>query len=283
MYFCNSYAKKNVHHVPRGKNCIPQNETYCYELDDRLREDQLGNTLDLTSSEGPLPDIIPLDPDTKTIWLTILRHPIDRTLSSYHYFLKLQDTERKKRFMDNDGMQFGECNNYRAPYNASLLSFLEHYPDNYVTRDLCGRHTMNNVPKWGINEFHYECAVRRLQFIFSVVLVAEMEYEWPVTLEKTLGWKRFPISSPLSSSPSLSSNFYTNDSEEEVTGKETWKKKKKEKSNRHERPDGATVASTELLGYENSSAILQMMNDMHIFDMKLYEFAKAKMANTLLF
>ena len=132
----------------------------------------------------------------------------------------------------------------KAPRNASLSSFLESYPDNYMVRDICGVSAMR-VPKWGIRAFHLECAKRRLDVVFSVVLIAESEGDWRSRLSVELGWTRFP----------------------QADGTDP---------TRHSREGGSTVAGNEIVDPE----LLATMEELHSFDMLLYEYARENFERT---
>ena len=114
MYFCNEYAKPNTPAArrPAGVNCIPPRMHYCFVPHGGEALDSLQRELSLLSSEGPMPDRVALPPGTGTIWITVLRHPLDRTLSAYHYFLTVQDLPRKRRAGDELGHVPGACGNF---------------------------------------------------------------------------------------------------------------------------------------------------------------------------
>ena len=132
-----------------------------------------------------------------------------------------------------------DVNLAQAPENASLAEFLHAYPDNYMTRDLCGESTWK-LPKWAINDFHRECATRRLDSVFSVVLVTEREEMWEPLLRKELGWTSFPNG---------------------------------DGSAKHERGDGPTSAEEEVASTPNAAQIIETIEAMHVHDMRVYEHA----------
>lgn len=108
VWFCNAWAKPNTPELlrPKSVNCIPDERLYCF-VPTAGTWDGIG----LASSEGPLPDVVPLLPPPRAVYVVVLRHPIDRTMSSYYYFLKVQNTKRKQR-AKVDGLVPGECRHY---------------------------------------------------------------------------------------------------------------------------------------------------------------------------
>jgi hypothetical protein len=76
--------------------------------------------LTFIASEGPLPDQLPLDAPFALV--TMLRRPLDRTLSSYKWWTFMN------RAMPSSP---AECRAYWAPANATLLQWLRAYPDNW--------------------------------------------------------------------------------------------------------------------------------------------------------
>ncbi|PRW60367.1 hypothetical protein C2E21_0811 [Chlorella sorokiniana] len=85
--------------------------------------------LTFVASEGPLPEALLLD-NPRLVMVTMLRRPLDRTLSSYHWW----------RFMLEAMPQApAECHAYSAPPNATLEQWLWRYPDNWQVRELLGR------------------------------------------------------------------------------------------------------------------------------------------------
>ena len=89
--------------------------------------------LEFVASEGPLPDALPLDAQN-LVWITMLRAPLDRTLSAYRWWRRMSAPESgwPQDF-------WAECRAYSAPANASLLEWLRAVPDNWMTRELIGR------------------------------------------------------------------------------------------------------------------------------------------------
>ena len=90
VYFCNAWAKQNTPASvrPKSVNCIPNEKHYCF-----VPTVGAWDGVGLASSEGPLPDIVPLLPPPRVVYVVVIRHPIDRTMSSYYYFLKVQKTK----------------------------------------------------------------------------------------------------------------------------------------------------------------------------------------------
>ena len=121
-----------------------------------------------------------------------------------------------------------------------------------MVRDICGESAMR-TPKWGIRDFHLECAKRRLDVVFSVVLVAEAEGSWPSLLGSVLGWTHFP---------ERGGERGGEPGGEDAPGKST----------RHSREGGATVADDEI----SDPALREAMDAMHAYDMMLYEYAREK-------
>eukprot|EP00887_Chlorella_sp_A99_P003192 scaffold9.g3192.t1 len=126
--------------------------------------------LTFVASEGPWPDAVPLD--VKGVaWVTMLRHPLDRTLSSYKWW----------RFMAAPGsgwpqMLQAECRAYASPpANASLEEWLAVYPDNWMTRELAGRAALygsaaTSFRRPPLTAAHLRLAQQRLHYAAAVLL-----------------------------------------------------------------------------------------------------------------
>lgn len=110
-----------------------------------------------------------------------------------------------------------------------------------MTRDLCGETTWK-LPKFAISDFHRECATRRLDTVFSVVLATEREEMWEPLLRKELGWTSFPNGGG-------------------------------DGSAKHERGDGPTIAEREIRALPDAAHIVETLEAMHVHDMRIYEHA----------
>lgn len=73
--------------------------------------------LKFLASEGPLPDRLPFTLPFSLA--TMVRHPLDRALSAYHWWLEM--TQRMP-------WAAAECHAYAPPPNATLVQWLEAYP-----------------------------------------------------------------------------------------------------------------------------------------------------------
>ena len=147
--------------------------------------------LTFLASEGPLPDALPLD-TPRLAWVTQLRRPLDRVLSSYRWW----------QFMARPGggwpaELWSECRAYVAPANASLAAWLEAYPDNWVTRELVGRSALygaygSSLLEGGgqrrpLGQADLHLAKQRLHY-FAAVLLLE---DWPgsmALMQQLFGW-----------------------------------------------------------------------------------------------
>ena len=129
VYFCNGYAKPNTVEArrPKSPNCIPPRYHYCFVPRGREELHSLQQSVSLMSSEGPMPDKVALLPGSDTIWITVLRHPHDRTLSAYHYFIKVQDTPRKRKGGDAHGHLPGACGNFYVRVSLSRIRWIHQY------------------------------------------------------------------------------------------------------------------------------------------------------------
>lgn len=136
--------------------------------------------LDFIASEGPMPDTLALD--LPVAWVTMLRDPLDRTLSSYRWWQFLAD-----RFRDKPKVRTALCDAYQSPDpDASLHDWLEVYPDNWMVRVLCGRSVLMDKSII-ITEMHLKAAKARLNQFSLVMVLEEMESSMTL-LSSTLGW-----------------------------------------------------------------------------------------------
>lgn len=143
----------------------------------------LGTThkdLDFIASEGPMPDTLALD--LPVAWITMLRDPLDRTLSSYRWWQFLAD-----RFRDKPKVRTALCDAYQSPHpDASLQEWLEVYPDNWMVRVLCGRAVLMDK-SIRITEKHLTAAKARLNQFSLVMVLEDMESSMKL-LSSTLDW-----------------------------------------------------------------------------------------------
>jgi hypothetical protein len=145
------------------------------------------NPLNFVASEGPMPDAIPLD--IPVAYLTMLRDPLDRTLSSYHWWQYMVDVMPEAPT---------ECDVYAVPdKNASFYEWLKFYPDNWMTREFAGISTLFRKNSKGevfdLTEADLMKAKQRLGY-FSAVLLVEKPVSSQLLLERIFGWRNANLS-----------------------------------------------------------------------------------------
>lgn len=137
--------------------------------------------LTFVASEGPLPDAIPLDaPFAMTI---MVRHPLDRVLSSYRWWQFMLSAMPHSP---------AECRAYWAPSNATIQQWLRRYPDNWMTRELAGTSALYKRDAKGrpapLTAGEVEKAKQRLHYFAAVLIMEEMETSQAL-LKGRFGWK----------------------------------------------------------------------------------------------
>lgn len=137
--------------------------------------------LDFIASEGPLPNTIPINV-VPFAMMTMLRDPLDRTLSSYKWW---------KFMVQAMPHSPTECRAYAAPTNASLEQWLDTYPDNWMTREFAGmdvlyKKTQQGKPKPLFQEDILR-AKQRLHY-FAVVLILEKWKNSMMLMKNVFGW-----------------------------------------------------------------------------------------------
>ena len=109
-------------------------------------------------------------------YITFLRHPIKRTLSTFKYI--------KNNIIHED---------YNFIQTRSLYEYLESgnnlMLDNGMTRLLAGGEYTFNVPFGSVNEKHYEMAINNLDNHFAVTGITERFNESILVLANELNWK----------------------------------------------------------------------------------------------
>lgn len=214
-----------------------------------------------------MPDPVALDVPYATV--TMLRDPLDRTLSSYHWWASVVD-----RFSDRDGGRDAAiCQAFWAPPGSTLEQvmraphlrlcafvaearvtqmaaagkvpvpspqFLAVYPDNWQTRSLLGRSAMAGRfqgPFSGgrLSREDLRVAVARLHYFTAVLIVEDMEGSL-TKMQRMFGW-RLPEDAAM--------------------------------QHRLRRAQGPTDARAELRGQRE----LQHLHDMHDIDLLFYEHA----------
>lgn len=172
--------------------------------------------LTFVASEGPLPDAVPLD--APMAWVTMLRSPLDRVLSSYRWWRLM--VERMPQAPGGAGGAWAasilphcvvgmlggvpqapsptshlsrkprwcaaECRAYSAPASASLEQWLEAYPANWMTRELVGRTALYQRRK--LTEADLLLAKRRLHY-FAAVLLLEAPRSSMALMQRLFGWR----------------------------------------------------------------------------------------------
>lgn len=178
--------------------------------------------LQFVASEGPLPDALPLG-GTQVAWVTMLRRPLDRVLSSYHWWRFMVTAMPQapgelvwcleQRLMGSaSAAGFGcectillpppphpwlapaaphaaaECHAYSAPRNASLEEWIEAFPDNWVTRELLGRSVLYDWRRRPLALSDLVAAQIRLH-AFAAVLLLERPGSSMALMQRAFGWK----------------------------------------------------------------------------------------------
>ena len=137
--------------------------------------------LTFVASEGALPDAIPLDAPLSMV--TMLRNPLDRVLSSYHWWQYMMDAMPEAPT---------ECEAYWVPYNSSLEQWLQQYPDNWVTREFAGMSALYDRDSYGrmvpLRVADVQRAKQRLHY-FAAVLIMEKQETSQFLLENVFGWR----------------------------------------------------------------------------------------------
>ncbi|KAL4447517.1 hypothetical protein ABPG75_004736 [Micractinium tetrahymenae] len=132
--------------------------------------------LRFVASEGPLQDAVALD--APVAWVTMLRRPLDRVLSSYRWWQLM--TERWPQSP-------AECHAYSAPANATLERWLAAYPDNWMVRELVGRTALYQRGR-PMTEADLLLAQQRLH-LFAAVLLLERPDTSMALLRAMFGWR----------------------------------------------------------------------------------------------
>mmetsp|Transcript_13089 Transcript_13089/g.47770 ORF Transcript_13089/g.47770 Transcript_13089/m.47770 type:complete len:515 (+) Transcript_13089:1092-2636(+) len=221
---------------------------YCFlahaspELLLSLREDVY--PLEMIASESALPDRFPYS-RAHISWMTQLREPLARTVSAYHWWMHERDIPKGRIYVNEAGEYWkrGDCHLYEQRANASLVEWLEAYPDNFMTRAFCGGSVMYDVPHLQLNESHLECAKRRLA-TFAPILILERPERLQL-MQESLGWRT----------------------------RDVWQ-------NAMLTPGGSDPRQTKPGDVESSSALaslteeeLKMLRRTHQLDMRLYKYA----------
>lgn len=132
-----------------------------------------------------MPAMVPLD--APVIWMTTLREPIDRLVSSFHWW--------REQVWARPSLHV--CHGYAKSManNMSAAHWLAHVaPDNFVARSLCG-----GARAWlrrsssGRQDGHtalLTCALRRLN-VFAVVMIVEFPEASARMLAARLAWRNF--------------------------------------------------------------------------------------------
>lgn len=134
--------------------------------------------LDFIASEGALPDRLALHAPVSRI--TMLREPLSRTLSSFHWWGALKEA------WGADSRLTRICQCYAAPHNATLDEWIEAFPSDFQTRSLLGRRYLYSRAPLTAEDF--ADAVERLRY-FSAVLLLERFDESLELLRRRLGWR----------------------------------------------------------------------------------------------
>ena len=128
------------------------------------------------ASEGPMPDLLDLDLDYPMV--TVLRDPVDRTLSAYKWFRRLGS--------QFPGINPAICRAYSVGAAASLEEWLEAYPADWMTRTMLGQAWLQEHAERTITAEDFEVAKRRLEG-FESVLVSDSLLEGMEVLEAVFG------------------------------------------------------------------------------------------------
>ncbi|KAI3429348.1 hypothetical protein D9Q98_005443 [Chlorella vulgaris] len=131
--------------------------------------------LTFVASEGPLPDAVPLD--APLAWVTMLRHPLDRLLSSYRWWQFMMQAMPSAP---------AECRAYSAPANATLEQWLKVVPDNWMTRELVGRSAL--YQQRPVTDADLLLAQQRLHY-FAAVLLLEEPASSMALIRQLFGWQ----------------------------------------------------------------------------------------------
>lgn len=143
--------------------------------------------LNFVASEGPIPDALPLD--IPVAYMTMLRDPLDRTLSAYHWWQYMMEVMPEAPT---------ECDLYTIPdKNVSLKEWLQAYPDNWMTREFAGISTLFYKDKkevvFDLSEADLMKAKQRLHY-FSAILLVEKPVSSQLLLERVFGWPNANLS-----------------------------------------------------------------------------------------
>lgn len=129
------------------------------------------------ASEGPLPEHLLVGPlgSLPIAWVTSLRHPYDRTYSTYKFYQELVSIGKSTR-------RVTICQRYSAPPGSDFYTWLHYYPDNWMVRTFAGNAAFEKEGE--MTHVELEKAKRRLH-IFSVVMLLE-NYDESASLLGTL-------------------------------------------------------------------------------------------------
>ena len=128
------------------------------------------------ASEGPMPDSLDLDLGYPMV--TVLRDPLDRTLSAYKWFRRLGS--------QFPGINPAICRAYSVGADASFEEWLEACPADWMTRSILGQAWLQEHTEREITAEDFEVAKRRLEG-FEAVLVSEALLEGMDVLEAVFG------------------------------------------------------------------------------------------------
>lgn len=191
--FC-SVAKHNAKvHVRRftiggrgwDNNCVPFNQSACAmlgmdnQLQRRLLKEYKGYFL---ATEGPVPLTFPVgfNGHLRLAMVTVMREPLDRVLSTFKYYKKLQKIIKGK---GNPAI----CSVYPVvPAESSLLEWLRVYPDNWMVRTLAGNEPFTRKSPATPNDLR---RAKRVLDLMSVVMTLENYKESMNLMRWKFGWK----------------------------------------------------------------------------------------------
>ena len=131
--------------------------------------------LQLVASEGPMPDAVGADLGFPMV--TMLRAPVERTVSAYRWWERLH--------AEFPGINPGNCGAFDARNATTFDEWLAAYPSDWMTRELLGQAWLQD-PERAIDARAFAFAVARLE-LFHGVLISEHFDRSVELLERLLG------------------------------------------------------------------------------------------------
>lgn len=190
-----AFARKNGKQAPKHNNCnvgAPEHDQYI-KYPAQFKGQEAFTRLSLAQRKRVLADAgynfasieyfgpsagqwFDMDTDPQIVYVTAVRHPVERMVSQYFFMVKVGALSRSTSLNDYL-LEIRQQNKIRHVDRA----------DNLMVRQLAGREIIYSVPPLGITSVHLNMALKNLRR-FSVVLITEQMGYTASKLESILGW-----------------------------------------------------------------------------------------------